>query len=151
MTLAYLGLGANLGPARETLVWAIEQLHAVPDSRVLRRSSFYLSEPLDATGPDFVNAVVELETSLCAPALLAAMQAIEEKGGRLRPYRNAPRTLDLDLLLFGQGRISSDELEVPHPRMHQRAFVLRPLAELDPGLASAEQIARISDQVIRRL
>ncbi len=151
MTLAYLGLGANLGPARDTLAWAIEQLRAVPGSRVLRCSSFYRSAPVDASGPDYVNAVVEMETSLCAPALLLAMQAIEQAGGRLRPYRNAPRTLDLDLLLFGQGRIVSAELEVPHPRMDQRAFVLLPLSELDPALVSASQLAAVGKQVIARL
>jgi 2-amino-4-hydroxy-6-hydroxymethyldihydropteridine diphosphokinase len=90
---------------------------------------------MDGDGPDYVNAVVELRTNLQPEALLAALQAIERRFGRERPYRNAPRTLDLDLLLYGQRRITCDTLEVPHPRMHQRAFVLLPLAEIAPELA----------------
>jgi 2-amino-4-hydroxy-6-hydroxymethyldihydropteridine diphosphokinase len=133
-TLVYVGLGANLGNTRATLADAIEALRSLPSVRALRVSPLYRSAPLDAGGPDFLNAVVELHTGLSPEALLDRLQAIERAHGRERPYRNAPRTLDLDLLLYGDQEIASERLTVPHPRMHERAFVLRPLAELAPGL-----------------
>ncbi|WP_374684968.1 2-amino-4-hydroxy-6-hydroxymethyldihydropteridine diphosphokinase [Rhizobacter sp. J219] len=128
--LAYVGLGANLGDPADTVRTAIEALARMPASRVEAVSALYRSAPIDAEGPEFVNAVVALHTTLSAYELLAQLQAIEAEFGRERPYQNAPRTLDLDLLLYGDREIASDDLTVPHPRMHQRAFVLRPLAEL---------------------
>ena len=130
--LAYIGLGANLGDARATLAAALGDLERMPGVAALRASSVYRSAPVDAAGPDFFNAVAEVQTTLNATALLAGMQAIETAHGRHRPYRNAPRTLDLDLLLYGGGSIDSATLTLPHPRLHQRAFVLLPLLELAP-------------------
>lgn len=128
--LAYIGLGANLGDPAETVRTAIEALGRMPASRVETVSSLYRSAPVDAEGPEFINAVAALHTTLTAYELLAQLQAIEAEFGRERPYANAPRTLDLDLLLYGDREIASDDLTVPHPRMHERAFVLQPLAEL---------------------
>lgn len=145
---AWIGLGANLGDARAALRGAVAALNALPDTRVLRVSSLYRSAPVDAGGPDYLNAVAELDTTLAPLALLHALQAIEQAAGRERPYRNAPRTLDLDLLLYGDERLEGAELTVPHPRMGERAFVLLPLAELEPGLVSAAQRAAVAGQRI---
>jgi 2-amino-4-hydroxy-6-hydroxymethyldihydropteridine diphosphokinase len=134
MTRAYVGLGANLGSAAQTLHAAAKELSAATGATMFVLSPLYRSAPVDSTGPDYVNAVALLETSLTARQLLNAMRKIELQHGRLRPYRNAPRTLDLDLLLYGDQRINEPDLVVPHPRMHERAFVLRPLADLAPTL-----------------
>ena len=134
MTRAYVGLGANLGDASATLEAASDALAHLPGTRLLTRSSLYISAPIDAAGPDFVNAVAALDTTLEAYTLLLELQEIERRHGRQRPYRNAPRTLDLDLLLFGDACIASSALTVPHPRMTQRAFVVLPLAEIAPDL-----------------
>lgn len=131
---AWVGLGANLGDARQALVAALAALAALPRTQIAGISSLYQSAPIEAQGPDFLNAVVALDTSLTAGALLEALLAIEGAAGRERPYRNAPRVLDLDLLLYGRASIASPALTVPHPRMHERAFVLAPLNELDPAL-----------------
>ena len=148
---AWIGLGANLGDARAALRAAVRALAALPCTRVLRVSSLYRSAPVDAGGPDYLNAVAELDTPLAPLALLHALQSIEQAAGRERPYRNAPRTLDLDLLLHGDERLDSPELTVPHPRMGERAFVLLPLAELAPGLVRAEQLAAVAGQRIERV
>jgi len=133
MTVATVGLGANLGDPRRQLQAALEQLARLPDTRLLRASGFYRSAPVDAADqPDYVNAVAQLDTALSPEALLGWLQAIEQQHGRERPFRSAPRTLDLDLLLYGDTRIDGPGLTVPHPRMHERAFVLRPLAEIAP-------------------
>lgn len=132
--LAYIGLGANLGDTRQALEQALAELAALPDSRLVAISGAYRSAPVDAGGPDFLNAVASLETGLAPEALLDALLAIELAHGRERPYRHAPRTLDLDLLLHGQQQIASPRLSLPHPRLHQRAFVLLPLLELAPEL-----------------
>lgn len=153
----YVGLGANLGDARATLAAAVACLDELPATRVRRVSSHYRSAPVDADGPDYVNAVVELETSLSPRALLQALQALESAHGRQRPYRHAPRTLDLDLLLYGQRVIESASLVLPHPRMHERAFVLRPLLEIAPGVVHpvlgplAPGLDRVADQAVQRL
>lgn len=144
---AYIGLGANLGDPEQALRSAILQLGATPGVRLLQASSLYRSAPVDASGPDYINAVAEIATRLTAPNLLAALQAIEQAAGRERPYVNAPRTLDLDLLLFGSARMASTLLTLPHPRMWARAFVLRPLNELSPGLVSAEALQAVANQV----
>jgi 2-amino-4-hydroxy-6-hydroxymethyldihydropteridine diphosphokinase len=136
----FVGLGANLGDAQATLQAALEAMRQLPGMQVIAVSPFFRSAPVDATGPDYVNAVAELRSSLAPLALLQALQAIEQNHGRLRPYRHAPRTLDLDLLLVGQQALhlvataTTPALQLPHPRLHQRAFVLRPLLCLAPQL-----------------
>ena len=131
---AYVGLGANLGDAASSVRTAIDLLGQLPQTTLSGCSSLYRSAPIEASGDDFVNAAVKLETQLDAHALLAELQRIEQRFGRERPFRNAPRTLDLDLLLFGTATIRDSTLEVPHPRMGMRAFVLLPLHELTPDL-----------------
>ncbi len=111
---------------------ALEELGALPGTRVAERSSLFRSAPVDAGGDDYINAVARIETTLPAADLLAALMAIEQAHGRERPGRNAPRTLDLDLLLYGRQQIATDTLTVPHPRMTQRAFVLIPLLQIAP-------------------
>ncbi|MBB2485777.1 2-amino-4-hydroxy-6-hydroxymethyldihydropteridine diphosphokinase [Mitsuaria sp. WAJ17] len=143
---AYIGLGANLGDLSATLQAALQALDALPQSRLLAVSSGWRSAPVDAGGPDFLNAVACLETALAPLDLLDALQAIEQAHGRERPYRHAPRTLDLDLLLMEGQVLSHARLSLPHPRLHQRAFVLRPLLELDPGL-SLPGIGRLDAQL----
>ncbi len=145
---AFVGLGANLGDARASVLQALADLSALPETRVCARSRLYRTAPHEAQGPDFVNAVARLETRLSAPALLAQLQALEQAAGRERPYFHAPRTLDLDLLLYGDARIDSPRLTVPHPRMHVRAFVLHPLAELAPERVDAKALAAVQGQAI---
>jgi 2-amino-4-hydroxy-6-hydroxymethyldihydropteridine diphosphokinase len=147
---AYIALGANLGDAPSAVRAALQALDALPQTRVLARSSLYRTAPVDAQGPDFINAVAAVATRLTAQALLQSLQQLERSAGRERPFPNAPRTLDLDLLLFGAARIDSSALTVPHPRMAQRAFVLVPLAEIAPGLVSAQQLAAVAGQRITR-
>ncbi|HET6787545.1 MAG TPA: 2-amino-4-hydroxy-6-hydroxymethyldihydropteridine diphosphokinase [Aquabacterium sp.] len=127
---AYVGLGGNLGDAHETLEAALAALQAVEGVQVEAVSSAYGSRPVDADGPDYVNAVASVQSVLGPLELLHALQAIEWQYGRERPYRHAPRTLDLDLLLYDSARRHSAELTLPHPRWAERAFVLEPLAEL---------------------
>lgn len=145
---AYIGLGANLGNARSAVLDAMDQVEALVGVTLVRRSALYASAPLDSSGPDYVNAVVEVLTQLSAPQLLAALQRLEVQAGRERPFRNAPRTLDLDLLLYGEARMDSPALVVPHPRMLQRAFVLRPLADIAPSRVSQAQLQAVADQAI---
>lgn len=147
---AFIALGANLGEPAQTLRDALTSLGATPGVRVLKASSLYRTAPIDSSGPDYINAVAEIATTLSAPALLDALQAIEQRAGRERPYRNAPRTLDLDLLLYGAGRIHSPRLSVPHPRMWERAFVVVPLAEIASSLVSAAQLQAVADQRVLR-
>ena len=157
MSLAYIGLGANLGDARAALQAALDALAAMPDSDLLRCSAIYRSAPIDSSGPDYLNAVAELRTALAPLALLHQMQAIERAQGRERPYRNAPRTLDLDLLLYDDLVQADPELTLPHPRAHERAFVLCPLAELAPERVipghgrAADLLAAVAGQSIERL
>ena len=158
MTAAYIGLGSNLDEPRAQLERALEELAALPQSRLVARSPLYRSAPVDAPAqPDFVNAVAELDTRLSAAQLLDGLQAIEARHARQRPARNAPRTLDLDLLLYDEMSLASPTLTVPHPRMHLRAFVLRPLLDLDPraeipGRGAARDLLRAcAAQAIERL
>ena len=132
-TLVCIGLGANLGDARAALVCAYEQLQQLHSTRNHRCSPRFRSAPVDSSGPDYLNAVVCFDTTLSPQDLLESLQRIEQSHGRERPYRNAPRTLDLDVLLYGEQVISTPTLTVPHPRMHERAFVLLPLAALLPN------------------
>lgn len=149
--MAFIGLGANLGDAVQAVQNAVAALDQLPSTRVVQRSHLYRTAPHEAAGPDFVNAVVAVETTLSAPALLQVLQQLETGAGRERPYRNAPRTLDLDLLRYGEGRIDSPSLTVPHPRMGERAFVLVPLAELAPESVSAAALQAVRGQPIERL
>ena len=148
---AYIGLGANLGDAPAALRSAVQAIAALPGTQVLRCSSLYRSAPVDAAGPDFFNAVVAVRTTLAPEELLAALQAIEEAAGRERPYRNAPRTLDLDILLIDDLAIRTPTLAVPHPRLRERAFVLRPLAEIAPGQVEPAWLDAVRSQRIERL
>ena len=147
----YAGLGANLGHASHSIDSAILALGKLPETLLVGCSSFYQSAPFQADGPDYINAVVHLQTRLNAIDLLRAFQRLEDLAGRERPFRNAPRTLDIDLLLFGDGEIQSPTLQVPHPRMRERAFVLLPLKELAPGLVKTDQLPNLQSQVVKRL
>jgi len=147
MARAYIGLGANLGDLAATLRAAIAALEALPHTRLAAVSSAWRSAPVDAGGPDYLNAVVRLETALAPEPLLDALQAIERAYGRERPYVNAPRTLDLDLLLYDDLAMQSVRLTLPHPRLHQRAFVLHPLLEVAPERSDlAAHLPAVADQ-----
>ena len=148
---AWLALGANLGDAQETLRQAVAAMHHWPHTQVVAASSFYRTAPVDASGPDYINAVIELHTALSPTALLEHCQCLEKAAGRERPYRHAPRTLDIDILLYADWRVASPELTVPHPRMAQRAFVLVPLAEIAPEKVTAAQLDAVAGQRIERL
>ena len=154
---AFVGVGANLGDAVATVASALDALGRLPDTHCVACSSLYRSAPVGAQGPDFVNAVAELRTALEPLGLLHRLQDIERDFGRTRGVRNAPRTLDLDLLLHGELRLDTAELVLPHPRAHLRAFVLLPLAQLDaalqlPGLgAVGTWLAQAAGQRIERL
>ena len=144
----YVGLGANLGDRGEALLQALRAMAALPQTQLLAVSSLYSSAPVDATGPDYLNAVAALQTQQSPEAFLQALQNLELAAGRERPYRNAPRTLDLDILLWGNAQLDTPALTVPHPRMYERAFVLLPLAQLDASLVRADQLAAVADQRI---
>jgi 2-amino-4-hydroxy-6-hydroxymethyldihydropteridine diphosphokinase len=161
---ALVAIGANLprpggsGP-RETCAWAAGRLAALPGVRVVAVSSWWESAPIppDPASPPFVNGVALLESETTPEALLAALHAIEDEAGRARPYPNAPRVLDLDLIDLG-ARVRAATPVLPHPRAHQRAFVLRPLAEVAPGWIHpvlqrplADLLDEVSGQEIRRL
>ena len=156
MVTAYIALGANLGDAIAALQQAVAAINTLPKCAVKKTSSLYKTAPLEtlpdhAPGNDYINAVVEIETLLTARTLLQHLQQIELVAGRDRPYTNAPRTLDLDLLLYGDRRIDSTHLTVPHPRMWQRAFVLVPLAEIAPHLVNSAQLDAVNEQQIHKL
>jgi 2-amino-4-hydroxy-6-hydroxymethyldihydropteridine diphosphokinase len=148
---AYIALGANLGDAQHQVQQALTALGQMPGTVLAQHSALYRTAPVDATGPDYINAVAEVHTTLTAPALLDALQALEQAAGRQRPYRNAPRTLDLDILLYGTARIDSERLTIPHPRMQERAFVLVPLADIAPGWVKAAQLEKVAFQGLNRL
>lgn len=148
---AFVALGANLGDARAAVAQALRDLGRLPQTQVLRASSLYRSAPVDSSGPDYINAVAELRTSLGPHELLTELQRLEQAAGRERPWRNAPRTLDLDLLLYDELTLDEPRLTLPHPRMFQRAFVLLPLAEIAPPRVTAAQRRAVADQAISRL
>ncbi len=145
---AYIGIGANLGDAPAQVRAALQWLDELPQTRRIAASGLWRTAPVDADGPDYCNAVAAVSTHLSAPALLQALHALEARAGRERPYRNAPRTLDLDLLLYGSARIQSPHLTVPHPRMGQRAFVLMPLAQIAPDRVPADALKAVAGQAI---
>jgi 2-amino-4-hydroxy-6-hydroxymethyldihydropteridine diphosphokinase len=152
VTTAYVGVGSNLNDPRAQVLQAFTELDGLPHTRVVRKSSLYRSAPIGhAAQPDFVNAVAQVETGLPAERLLAELQAVETRHGRERSFPNAPRTLDLDLLLYGNARIASPALTVPHPRMHERAFVLKPLLEIAPQLPFTAQLDACADQEVERI
>jgi 2-amino-4-hydroxy-6-hydroxymethyldihydropteridine diphosphokinase len=154
---AFIGIGGNLGDARATVEDALRRLALLPDTTLSAQSRLYRTAPVDAGGDDYVNAVAQLDTTLTPHALLAALQAIELAHGRERPYRNAPRTLDLDILLYGELQLADDMLTLPHPRMALRAFVLIPLLEIAPdavipGIGAAHDLQeQVRDQAIEPL
>jgi 2-amino-4-hydroxy-6-hydroxymethyldihydropteridine diphosphokinase len=155
---AFVGLGANLGDPEAQVRRAFAALAELPRTRLLAASSLYRSAPVGVVAQlDFVNAVAELETALAARALLDALLAEEKRFGRRREFPKAPRTLDLDLLLYGDRVIAEPGLVVPHPRMHERAFVLAPLAEIAPDIAipgkgrAGTLLAACSDQKIEKI
>jgi 2-amino-4-hydroxy-6-hydroxymethyldihydropteridine diphosphokinase len=132
---AYIALGANLGRAAEQVQYGARALAALPSTKLLHCSSLYRTAPVGNTAqPDFINAVCALETTLPAPGLMQALLEIERAHGRVRDVPGGPRTLDLDLLLYGEAVLNTADLTVPHPRLHERAFVLYPLQEIAPGL-----------------
>jgi 2-amino-4-hydroxy-6-hydroxymethyldihydropteridine diphosphokinase len=132
--IAYIGIGANLGDASANVDDALARLGALAQTRLVASSGKYRTAPIDSSGDDYINAVACIDTPLAAPDLLDALHAIELAHGRERPYRNAPRTLDLDILLYGDQLIDLPALHVPHPRMLERAFVLVPLLEIAPDV-----------------
>jgi 2-amino-4-hydroxy-6-hydroxymethyldihydropteridine diphosphokinase len=158
MTIAFVGVGSNLDEPVRQVEQALSELDGLPHSRVVRRSSLYRSAPLGyAAQPDFVNAVAQLETGMPAERLLGELQAIESRHGRQRSFANAPRTLDLDVLLFGNLTMKTEQLEIPHPRMHERAFVLKPLLEISPeasipGIGAAKDALKsLAGQSVERI
>lgn len=148
---AFVALGANLGDPVAGVLRAIDDLAALGGITLLKRSSLYRSAPLASSGQDYINAVVELESALTAPTLLAALQQLEQQAGRERPYPNAPRTLDLDLLIYGHASVDSATLVLPHPRMLERAFVLLPLFEIAPQRVTSAQLEAVRAQAIKRI
>ena len=160
---AFVGIGGNLGQARTTVLAAMDALAQLPQTQLIASSPLYGSAPLgeNAEGPNYVNAVAQLHTTLSADALLRELHRIEGAFGRARSYKNAPRTLDLDILLYGDTVCHTDTLTLPHPRMHERAFVLYPLFDLKPDIswhnALGQRVsvrdlkAQIADQDISRL
>ncbi len=158
MTLAYVSIGSNLGRPVEEVEQAFEDLGSIAQTVLVKRSSLYRSKPLGyADQPPFVNAVALLDTALPPEHLLDALQAIEAQHGRARSFANAPRTLDLDLLLYGDAVVDQPRLVLPHPRMHLRAFVLRPLLEIAagiaiPGIGAAQaMLEQCGDQSVERI
>lgn len=148
---AYIGVGGNLGDPIRSIRWAHDTLVARSDMREVLCSPLYRSAPVDAAGPDFVNAVFAISTLLGCMDLLSLLQKMEQEAGRVRSYQNAPRPLDLDLLLYGDATIDAPSLTVPHPRMAERAFVLRPLADLAPERVPDCNQLRVSAQLCERL
>ncbi|TAG25579.1 MAG: 2-amino-4-hydroxy-6-hydroxymethyldihydropteridine diphosphokinase [Burkholderiales bacterium] len=149
--IAFIALGANLGDARAAVVNAMDQIAGLPSVQLLARSALYQTAPVESSGADYINAVVKVLSISPAYSLLSLLQNIEQMTGRERPYTNAPRTLDLDLLLFGSATIESEKLTVPHPRMRLRAFVLLPLHEIAPELVPAADLLRVAAQRIHKL
>jgi len=153
--IATIGLGANLNDPAAQVEYALAELDRLPGTRLLNRSSLYASAPVGYVDqPDFVNAVAQVETTLAPRALLAALLDIEHRHGRERSFRNAPRTLDLDLLIYGSAHFHEDGLTLPHPRMHVRGFVLLPLLEVAPDAVipgrgrAADWLAACADQQV---
>lgn len=155
---AYVALGSNLSQPDAQVNQAFDALARLPDTSLVARSSLYRSAPVGyADQPDFINAVACIETRLAPHDLLQSLLGIEHEFGRVREFRNAPRTLDLDLLLYDDLQFHEPGLTLPHPRMHERAFVLLPLLEIDPNCAipgrgaARDWLAQCDDQSIIRV
>ena len=153
---AYIALGANLGNSAQTIRAAIQAINDLPQTEVTQQSSLYKTAAMESLpgapkSPDYINAVVEIICHQPAYLLLNQLQKIEQQAGRNRPFLNAPRTLDLDILLYGDAHIQTETLTIPHPRMWQRAFVLVPLAEIAPELVSAKRLEGVKEQGIERV
>jgi 2-amino-4-hydroxy-6-hydroxymethyldihydropteridine diphosphokinase len=155
---AFVALGSNLDDPHEHVLQAVEELKALPGTQVRRCSSLYRTAPVgEPDQPDFINAVVQIETALAPLELLDALLEIERRHGRVRSRRNAPRTLDLDLLLYDDQLLDLHGLQLPHPRMHERAFVLLPLAEIAPDASIpgrgpvAALLPGVADQKVERV
>ena len=153
---AYIALGANLGNAAQTVREAIQSINDLPETQVTKQSSLYKTAAMESLpgapkSPDYINAVVEVICHQPANLLLEQLQKIEQQAGRNRSYLNAPRTLDLDILLYGDAHIQTETLTIPHPRMWQRAFVLVPMTEIAPQLVSAERLEAVMGQGIERV
>lgn len=146
-----MAFGANLGEAQATVLQAIQDVGALATSQLVKASSLYASAPHEATGPEFVNAVAMYDTDLPPLALLDALQNLEKTAGRERPYLNAPRTLDLDIIFYGDIALDSPRLTLPHPRWQKRAFVLVPLAEISPDKVSPALLSSVANQSVRRI
>jgi 2-amino-4-hydroxy-6-hydroxymethyldihydropteridine diphosphokinase len=146
-----VAFGANLGKAQATVLQAIQDVGALATSQLVKASSLYASAPHEATGPEFVNAVAMYDTDLPPLALLDALQNLEKTAGRERPYLNAPRTLDLDIIFYGDIALDSPRLTLPHPRWQKRAFVLVPLAEISPDKVSPALLSSVANQSVRRI
>jgi 2-amino-4-hydroxy-6-hydroxymethyldihydropteridine diphosphokinase len=158
MARAVIGLGANLGDPVAQLRAAIAAIGRLAETRVVATSSFYRTAPVGyAAQPDFVNAAVSIETTLAPRALLDGLKSIELAAGRARTFKDAPRTLDLDILLFDDLVRHEAGLTIPHPRMHERAFALAPLVEIEPDAIvpgrgrAADLLARCTDQRVQRI
>ena len=146
-----MAFGANLGDAQATVLQAIQDVGALATTQLKKASALYASAPYEASGPEFVNAVAIYETDLPPLELLDALQNLENIAGRERPFANAPRTLDLDIIFYGDVALDAPRLTVPHPRWQERAFVLKPLAEILPDLVKDVWLKKVSDQEIYRL
>jgi 2-amino-4-hydroxy-6-hydroxymethyldihydropteridine diphosphokinase len=158
VTIAYVGIGSNLDEPEKHVERAMLELDRLAHSRVVKRSSLYRSAPVGfADQPDFINAVAQLETGVSADRLLSDLQQIESRHGRRRSFANAPRSLDLDLLMFGNSELKTSDLTLPHPRMHERAFVLKPLMEISPevsipGIGPARDLLKnVENQIVERV
>jgi 2-amino-4-hydroxy-6-hydroxymethyldihydropteridine diphosphokinase len=149
--MACVAFGANLGDAVASVQQALRDVADLPKTQLVKASSLYRSAPYEAHGPDFINAVALVQTQLLPLELLHALQALEQQSGRERPFKNAPRTLDLDVIFYGDVVLATPELTLPHPRWHERAFVLQPMAEVWPERVSAEQLMAVQGQVIQRM
>ena len=148
---AYVAVGANLGDAIASVTQALQDLGELPLTKLASVSSLYRSAPYQAEGPAFINAVAHIQTRLTAPDLLTALQAMEQDAGRVRSHVNAPRTLDLDILFYGDARIRSPRLTIPHPRWMERAFVLLPLQEVAPHTVVQVMLHAVAYQEIEQL
>ena len=146
-----MAFGANLGEAQATVLHAILDVGALATSQLVKASSLYASAPHEAAGPEFVNAVAMYDTDLPPLALLDALQNLEKTAGRERPYLNAPRTLDLDMIFYGDVALDSPRLTLPHPRWQMRAFVLVPLAEISSDRVSPALLSNVANQPVSRI
>ncbi len=146
-----MAFGANLGDAQATVLQAIQDVGALATTQLKKASALYASAPYEASGPEFVNAVAIYETGLQPLELLDALQNLENIAGRERPFANAPRTLDLDIIFYGDVALDTPRLTVPHPRWQERAFVLVPLAQISPEKVSPTSLEKVAHQPIRRV